>query len=83
MPILPDPAAFDESCQRARMEAEEVLSFAAGAIDRRFGEGYAEANPTLVAAFMNAVADLTGVHLADGWRRREGKGRGSASEYPP
>ena len=27
-------------------------------IDKKFGEGYAKANPTLVAAFMQASADM-------------------------
>jgi len=55
---------FEDRRCRAYMHAEDILVYAARAVDRLFGAGYARANPSLVAAFMAAAATLTGQYVA-------------------
>jgi len=52
-------ATFDTLMDQAKGAASSYMYEARSAIDKAFGEGYAAANPALVAAFMQtAVADF-------------------------
>ncbi len=49
-------ASFDELLRQASMTADTYMSSAVREIDETFGTGFAKANPTLVAAFMQAAS---------------------------
>ncbi len=67
-------ASFDALMRQAPDTAALYLRKAAEAIDQQFGEGYAKANPALVAAFMsvagqdfaNAMNNLSAQVIKDG-----------------
>lgn len=46
----------DELLRQTRLTAGSYLNFAIAEIDERFGTGYAEQNPVLVASFIQACA---------------------------
>jgi hypothetical protein len=46
----------ERNLQEARTVAADNLASAVEAIDRQFGVGFAQANPALVAAFMQSCA---------------------------
>ena len=46
----------EELMQQSRMTAHDAMSHAVVDIDSIFGEGYAKANPALVAAYMQTSA---------------------------
>ena len=48
--------SFDTIIRQASLTAEEYMRAAVSSIDEQFGNGFAKANPVLVAAFMNAAA---------------------------
>lgn len=53
-------ASFDTLYSQSKETAESYLKNAARRIDEEFGDGYAKANPALVAAYMQvAVTDFT------------------------
>jgi hypothetical protein len=49
-------AGFDTLVLQAGKTANSYMADAVEAIDERFGKGYAEKNPALVAAFMRAAS---------------------------
>lgn len=49
-------ASAETLMRQAGYTAEEYMRAAIKSIDETFGEGYAKANPVLVAAFMQTVA---------------------------
>ncbi len=49
-------ADLDHLMEQAQMTATDYMRRARHEIDAAFGEGYAEKNPTLVAAFMQTAA---------------------------
>lgn len=49
-------ASFTELMRQASDAADAYLSRAAGDIDTTFGEGFAQRNPALVAAYMQTAA---------------------------
>lgn len=49
-------ASFDTLLRQASMTASDYMRHARSEIDKVFGEGYAEKNPVLVAAFMQTAA---------------------------
>lgn len=49
-------ASFDTLHQHAKDSAESYLTRAIRNIDEEFGKGYAQENPLLVAAFMQAAS---------------------------
>lgn len=52
-----------ESHQQAHIAVHTYLAQAKRVIDEEFGEGYAKANPTLVAAFIQAATSYTNAVL--------------------
>lgn len=46
-------ASYDTLMRQASMTVEDYMSAAIRSIDKKFGEGYAKANPVLVAAYIN------------------------------
>lgn len=55
-----------ESMKQAPMTVQLYLSEAIEIIDKQFGEGYAEKNPSLVGAFIQACAvDCGAMVIAD------------------
>lgn len=53
-------ASFNTLYSQSKESAESYMHTAVRNIDEQFGEGYAKANPNLVAAFMQtAVTDFT------------------------
>lgn len=51
-----DPEAPDSACETAAAATRHHLADAVAAIDEAFGEGFAAANPTLVASLVQASA---------------------------
>jgi hypothetical protein len=49
-------ASFDTLMRQASMTATDYMTAACRAIDGQFGQGYAKANPALVASFMQVAA---------------------------
>jgi len=49
-------ASFDTLLSQASMTASTYMSSAVREIDETFGSGFAKANPSLVAAFMQAAS---------------------------
>lgn len=49
-------ASFDNLVSQASMTADTYMSSAVRKIDATFGDGFAKANPALVAAFMQVAA---------------------------